>query len=855
MSTTNISDLSYDFETKFLDIASKYYKLADISTLKLGMFGYSTEVLAHIAKDGTFHRNFLYNEYFINTANLYTSVYNWAKILEQPIDLAQPSKIIAALTIPIDAVEAKLVVQNNIKIFTISRKTTFSVGGKKFLLPHDLQIIFNRTTNTNNVAVTALYDTSSSNYIDTSITSPYIKTMITGNDLTLAINLYQLEIQEFNYNVLSDDILERSIYEIPFKGSLASFNVFYNENQTATAVYEPLTPIFNDIVDTTEQKYAFYSPVNENTLRVYFSTKAGFFKPAFNSKLKMEILVTSGSDSNFKYNGAITLNAGNSSILSNVRYSCVAISDAVGGTSTDSLKSIKLKLINRLRTRKSITTTYDLKTLFEEIESSSNIADSNLIAIKTRDDFISRNFSVYTMLRDNNNAVVPTNTVDLSFTIAEIENFGYSLKPGMLLIYDRTLDKYRLLSNAEIPDYYLNDNDSYIFSIPFLMNIDFKEFPKVSYFHTNFDNTYPLHYNFVNINVKYEVVINSLEMVRNSLIDINRYVMKCTLNSSIITESSLKVRVTLYKDGIAIGYADMTRNSTTSEFYLEIFTDDNFDENGNYFIRDTFTDFSGSVIPEFAINGNLEFTIGVLYQDPNVTSVLQSPYDKMPDILGAGSYVVAAELSPKTNINIAESLSDIVKSTISIDTNTGVVHIKRVPIISSRFFLNNKLNSEISRSIYLFMNHLRSSISRLENNTSLDLKFFNTSGVSKTFSTDTTDLSFKMQIKLNEPVTVEIDRSIRKAIIEFVESTNNQQSFNFAISNLSTYLENTFDQIVWHKVTSLNGSNVQTVYKVDDFKEDVYPKTYVPEFLTVKKINGTDSEGNDYLYNIDIKYI
>jgi hypothetical protein len=76
---------------------------------------------------------------------------------------------------------------------------------------------------------------------------------------------------------------------------------------------------------------------------------------------------------------------------------------------------------------------------------------------------------MYSLIKDSNNNVIPTNTINLNLPINEIEALNYSLKPGTFILYDRVLNIYRLLNNTEIPDYYLNNNDSYLYCIPFLI--------------------------------------------------------------------------------------------------------------------------------------------------------------------------------------------------------------------------------------------------------------------------------------------------------------------------------------------------------------------------------------------------
>jgi len=142
----------------------------------------------------------------------------------------------------------------------------------------------------------------------------------------------------------------------------------------------------------------------------------------------------------------------------------------------------------------------------------------------------------------------------------------------------------------------------------------------------------------------------------------------------------------------------------------------------------------------------------------------------------------------------------------------------------------------------------------LENNTDLDLKFFNTMGISKNFSSDIIDLRLNFQVKLNVIDTDgSIDQSIKLAVVAFIEAANASLDQRFSTSNLITMLESTITAISYIQLYSINNSNIQNVEAVTN--PDLNTVSYVPEFLTVKKLSGTDNFGNSYLYDITITYL
>lgn len=826
--TNVISEVSYDYSEKFLELANKYFNLNNVSTLKVGMFGYHNEVHSYLMKNTVFHRNMLYNEYFLNTASLHSSIYNWAKILEEPVYLAQPSKIQVAFSFNLN----DLLVDNG-GTAIISRSLQFLIGDYKYLLPHDVIL----TVRNNALVAKYNFSKETTNYVDSELKTPFIKTKLestsTGTNVILLLNLYNLESKKTTFKIITNDILERSIFDIDFSNNLAAFNIKYKEPNSTE--WQSLNILFNDIEDTKTSKNIYYTPLSENKIRFYFSTKAGFFKPEFNSELEIEILNCLGSTTNFNFIGNITTDTSKLANIGLNKVTIISLTDSVGGANTSTLQDLKLKLIKKLRTRNSISTSYDLESVFDSLKSSFG-SNSNLIAVKTRDDFISRQFSMYSLIKDTNGNVVPTNTINLDLPITKIEELGYCLKPGTFILYDRVLNKYRLLNDIELPDYYLNNNDSYLYCIPFLINFDFKEFPKLSYYSTNYSKTYELFYEDISVDSLYEVVINDFTIERNSLVDVDSFKLTCYFNTS-IPESIRRLKLNVYRNGIIEAYSYLTQVTNTTEYFLELETEDTFDSQGNYIIKNTlYSILSDTLISEYPIDDTIEFKLEAGIEDN-------------------GEFISYVVLNPRTNIELAQNLNSIIKSPLLINEDTGNVTIKRIPLISALYFLNNKLNLDFTKSFESLQNLLSSTLNLLTNNTSLDLKFFNSYGLSNNFSSDTTDLSLKLQIKLKIKPLPELDYNIKNFIVKFIERSNDNIDKYIAISNLIKELENNFTDITYIRFISLNGSNIQNINELNTYIDKNYPKDYVPEFLTVRKIQGSNFINNDFIYNIDISYL
>jgi hypothetical protein len=642
------------------------------------------------------------------------------------------------------------------------------------------------------------------------------------------------------------------IFDIKFKNELASFNVLYKENQNDLN-YINLPALFNDIQDTATIKNAFYTPLDTDTLRIYFSNKPGFFSPSFNSQVKVEVFNTLGVAGNFKYNGAITMSGSSFTF----KYNIIALTDSIGGTSSSSLIDMKKRIINSLRSRKTINTVFDLNNLFNTLKEKSSISGVDIEAYKSRDDFISRNYSIFSLIRDSNNTVIPTNTIDIDFTIDELEdpNVNFTLKPGTVILYDKRAAKYRLLEKGELAEYYINNKNVYMYSVPFLTHIDFKEFPKVNFFNTNYEKDFTLYYDYVKTNSPYEVVINSIKVERNSVINMDYFRISLQINSPNLLIDldnqliNIKIRLLIKQNNASIGYVDLIRLNNTNTFYIDLPTNDEFNSDGAFLLSNILKDDNGNLISESAIFESLQISVGVLLESTlDLPPELLLEFNNMVDI---NNYILLAKTSPREDVALVDHINDVMQSPIKINQDTGIIRVTKLPVISSLFNLSNTLSKDISKTIEKILISLRSITNFLDNNTSLNLKFFNSYGVSKLFETDTIDITLDLQMKMKTPITPKLEYDIKKSIIDFIEATNSNVEVRFALSNLFTYLEKTFPEIDYIKFSTLNKTNTQSISKLSNV---IINKSYVPEFLTVKKIYGSDIVNTEYTYDINISY-
>jgi hypothetical protein len=856
--TRIIAESETVFQERALEIAQNFFDVSSTSQLKIGSFGYVTGLASHIMRDSTFHRDMLYNEFFLVSASLNSTLYNWAKTLDYPINLATPSRFPVAIKFPISSIEAAATLTSSgiSRVFNIPRTTKFDVGGYSFMLPYDVNILFTRGAN-NQLSITGTYDFSITNYSDSSITTPYLKTMLTTENgiayATIAVTLFQLDYKQWIFNIASNDSLDAGIIEQNYGSNLVSFNSFYNPNTVSNNSYTPLEMIFNEVSLPTTNQYCYYTLISDDTIRLYFSNAANDFRPAYNSKVGIETFTTLAEGGNFTYSGAISMQG----TLSALPFTVANISSAAtGGVSISSFNDTRIALMEKLRTRDSYITSYDLESFFKTNRKKNFTTNTDFSVVKLRDDIFRRQYTVYINQRNANNEVVPTNTVDLKLSIDDIVNMDYRIKPGTLVIYDRTLGRYRILQDSELPEVYLTSSDQYLYSVPLLLNFDFKEFPKVVPYLTNYSKDSALTYHSYNTQIPYEIVINTLTLTRDTLNNPDYFALTCDLNTSAVNLDDILIRAVLMQDNKIIGYADMQRGANTSSYSLAIQTSDKFDSDGYFLLENSFKNIAdGSVQSTTAINGGYNVRLAVLIKNSAINSeVTNALYDNMPDLQ---NYTLVAELDTQDTFTFAEDLSEIMYYGLDIRQATGEITIKKVPLVGSLFYLNDYQNAQIMNDFYQNLMVAKNMSDQLENNTSIDVKYFNTCGISRYFESDTIDLRFKLSMALNVSPNKTLTNSIKNSIVSFIEACNDASDKQFAFSNLIKKLETDYQEIKYIKFFSINGANIQSITQTQylDTVTEQLPLDYVPEYLTVRKILPTDATLSDFDYDIQIDFI
>ena len=445
MANEELMDISiekYDIQNHWInDIATKYMDVSNINHLKVGLFGYLNEVMATEIRYDVAHRNFLYDETFLNTASMTKSIYNKAKSYNYEISQAFPASCVIVFSLKQSdiikygekEVDDKGFYTGNYK-FKLSSDTKFMMDEFEFRPETDIVIMATKVDR-DKYSYTSRYDFSKCKDNKgrfSGINNPYIATWVDrdsklGDIISIRINIYQYTKNITRYENFSNDLSDNLVFDTKFVNNLCGFDMDY----TYAGKTKTINGYFNDSFTPEDEEYFYYS-FDINTLTTYFSGLPSEFKPAINSKLDLNIYTTLGTKCNFSYEGII--NCIFESKYSYMEYGVNLLSDPVGGKDMPTKKEIKQDLIYEFLTRDNLITEFDLNNYFNKIIKSNIVNSSEILFIKKRDDVLKRSYSAFILFKDKNNFVIPTNTIDMDLFIKT--NKDHTVYAGSSIVYD-----------------------------------------------------------------------------------------------------------------------------------------------------------------------------------------------------------------------------------------------------------------------------------------------------------------------------------------------------------------------------------------------------------------------------------
>lgn len=873
-------------------IAPNYFDIDDISLLNTGLFGMITDISGTVIEDNFNATSRYITELIPGKSRLPEFIYAYAANYGVTDVFCTCSRCSALLFIKEADVLANGKKEGNTSTYIIDADLTVYVEDVPFSIPYNIRIISNYYNGKYNHR--CYYDMNMKNDAATG-NLPYIKcgkTTVTGEKIPyLAINV---TLMQYKRNRTVEQIITNNILNIPyidasFSDNLCNFELLYKENENSNKIQ--LTKILERGIPISKP-FAFYKSINDNAIRLSFANDDAYFIPTYNSEIEILTYESLGSGGNMpKYTGDdiyVTCSSEETELAYNNEVSmyCVMLSDCEGGKDGLTMDQVSALTAEKRLTVNSITTDSDLDQYFSTY---AMIYDTYAKFIKFRDDLVSREYSCYTRLR-NDDEVFPTNTVDVDVNLSrlpyetDVNSNRIIVKAGTRIGYvGDSIDQCEVMNDGDEP----RDIEYTTLGLTSIT-----KYPTmVSSYMNSIDKTIPVTYSYINDFAIRQFLLQKLQVTRNAAIGEEYYTIEILLTPSDMTimSNTIDEDATYDEDYVpdVEGYENpiiedtddqdtivMSRVhvylfvETDSGHYMEMVYDpDNSSEELGYTFRCQVgtTDITNQL--------NIELT-GLTHcetqQPQNCYTSMQNPpiriviaYDESDTEKNHEYSKLIPALSKSTICNVFVPLDEslyfayplsLIKSTVefvpSKTESTGyTLRIYDLPVVG-REYIANPDNMEQILDRVNSQHEFLSSV-QITSNYSINMKFFNTYGRSRIFTVTTgallnrvncdVDLSIKFKLGVVETDYMDqIKLTIKNYIESFNESSSTATGVNdIRVSALIALLHNNYpDQIEYIVMNSLNGygPEIQTIIMGLDLSlsENMYT---IPEFLTINVEN------------------
>ncbi|MGL5749614.1 MAG: hypothetical protein ACRCXT_03730, partial [Paraclostridium sp.] len=388
-------------------IAPKYLNLDNESNYRASTYGYVNELFSLGTNMTAYSLATIIGECFPNTARLSESILTYAS-LEQISGITAKASTIDTIW----KFEENELRYNNDKVsegeYLIPKDVIVDISGFKFSLEYPISIKYKKINGEFVYTCKYVYPEDKNDFLK----APYIKLAKFKEYNRMMVYIYPT-LKQINRNyqyktITSPNMLENISHTFNFTDQLADFNIYYKETPDSEYVY--IEKHLEGTVTTPGGKYCFYKMKGDNTIELLFPSNAGYFRPVFNSELKVEIETTVGKSGNFTYKGEdITLTyPDDDEDTVYIPTTISASSDAISGADRLTNSELQKLVCDSFSLRKTIISEPDLDKYYNSLDMNDGC---KLNFIKYRDDVFFRIYMSYLLLKYNG-TIIPTNTLD-----------------------------------------------------------------------------------------------------------------------------------------------------------------------------------------------------------------------------------------------------------------------------------------------------------------------------------------------------------------------------------------------------------------------------------------------------------
>lgn len=839
--TTDIYDISQEIS----DIQSRYIP-EEQDVMAVGMYGYLSDQFATIIQNNIFMTSEYANEAFPTRAKFEKTILSNA--ISYNINNINASPAVMDVHMGVIKSELDRILDSRTNpVYTIPANTPIKINLLTFRLENDLKIIRKKRLNGEYTYYAINMKPGVDDIVNENAYLPVPIFMDYMNEKHIFFNtkIKQLEVTNVNRKLISTNVIDNKSIDFTYRDQLHNFEVLVEEPDGNTV---KVKPIFEGEYVHGE-KWCTYYFVNNNTIRVKFSKKS--YSPKINSNIKVRIYTTNGIEGNIKHRSEVLFTATDDGKM--LKGIILPIGDAYDGVNAKTMDELKNIIPKERLSRGILSNDRDLENYF-------NILDSNsrLKFFKKRHNQIERCYYSYLLVKDSKGNIIPTNTNNVRVTNSNFtENKkSYTLPPNTpFLLSD---DGFCYPIDYDMEAIRTFEQYGFVYTNPFIMVMNKKPL-SVQYYLNVLDELYHLNYDYINIDSEIQFMSSKLKMYKNHIFDNSNYYVSFTvkpnINKSDTNEDMAKLILSKLKPVMVL-------NQNGFKYYIEgsietgeNLTADNIARNTYNVVFKLNTD---NIIHDDGINILNVSQFGEknkvnIHMHENITAefyMYMEPLDSKPAIPNSTyelphvdyeKYNLISKLSIRQDkLRLYYDYSDIINSVSTLEDTIDLTEydfsIKGVPMVKYSYMQDVNTCDEFIKYIhkrYIYIGH---ALDRLDNNFTIDFKFFNTYGPSKMFNIGRDGealnkinigikFAYRPKLGANKYIVEYMTDSAR----QYIENINEIKSIH--ISNLIAYLKDKYSSDI-EFIEFVGVNDYDTSYQYIEKKEELIGDN-IPEFINI----------------------
>ena len=282
--TRDYRDIFSYKDSAFDVLGPKYYPNLEMSSLNIGLTGFVLEQVGNVTEDSFNTVSTLIKEMFPNRAQIPESIYSYAAMFQLSNAFATAAYCKFLIVFEEEDLRELLIAANataenqNGKIY-IDKDTQIIVEDIVFALDYDIEITMRKING--EYVYSAKYVTIPFKNTISSITNPYIKVRKSKDGyLALEVIGRQCYREEVTQAIIDNTKINYPTLDFSFEGKLAGFDIFYKSPDDEDFTTQ-LTSLVLNSEPLKNEKFCYYKMVDDNTLRISFSTMDQYFQPEF----------------------------------------------------------------------------------------------------------------------------------------------------------------------------------------------------------------------------------------------------------------------------------------------------------------------------------------------------------------------------------------------------------------------------------------------------------------------------------------------------------------------------------------------------------------------------------------------